>query len=82
MRQQHGIVTRLGSKIEVPVISDHIATSVKKPKKLNLSTYKLHAIGNYSATICQYGTVDSYSTQIVSSRILYIMSYIVITHSG
>ena len=33
----------------------------------NLSTYKLHALGDYATTICQRGTTDSYSTQMVSS---------------
>ncbi|KAF8501973.1 hypothetical protein JB92DRAFT_2658525, partial [Gautieria morchelliformis] len=32
-------------------------------KKLNLSTYKLHAMGDYVNTIRHLGTIDSYSTQ-------------------
>lgn len=36
-----------------------------KIKKLNLSTYKYHALGDYPNTIRQYGTTDSYSTQTV-----------------
>ena len=31
----------------------------------NLSTYKLHALGDYANTIHQQGTTDSYSTQMV-----------------
>ncbi|KAJ3559339.1 hypothetical protein NP233_g11288 [Leucocoprinus birnbaumii] len=31
---------------------------------LNLLTYKLHALGDYVATIIRFGTTDSYSTQI------------------
>lgn len=38
-----------------------------RPKTLNLRTYKLHALGDYTATIRLYGTTDSYSTQTVSS---------------
>lgn len=37
-------------------------------KKLNLSTYKLHAMGDYSSTIRKFGTVDSYSTQAVCTH--------------
>jgi hypothetical protein len=38
----------------------------RRPKTLNLQTYKVHSIGDYVETIKQYGTTDSYSTQIVS----------------
>lgn len=38
-------------------------TGVHHKKTLNLQTYKLHALGNYTETIRQYGTTDSYSTQ-------------------
>lgn len=37
-----------------------------KTKTLNINTYKFHAIGHYPASIKQYGTTDSHSTQIVS----------------
>lgn len=37
----------------------------KRPKTFNLSTYKLHALGDYVETIKLFGTADSYSTQIV-----------------
>ena len=33
--------------------------------RFNLSTYKLHALGDYASTIHQRGTTDSYSTQMV-----------------
>lgn len=33
--------------------------------KLNLSTYKYHALGDYPNTIRQFGTTNSYSTQMV-----------------
>ncbi|KAF8596783.1 hypothetical protein BDV93DRAFT_454284, partial [Ceratobasidium sp. AG-I] len=32
---------------------------------LNLSTYKMHLLGDYASTIGEYGTTDFYSTQIV-----------------
>ena len=37
-------------------------------KLLNLSTYKLHALGDYASTIRRYGTTDNYSTQTVITR--------------
>jgi hypothetical protein len=37
----------------------------KNAKHFNLTTYKLHAMGDYVNTIRKYGTVDSYSTQLV-----------------
>ena len=37
-----------------------------KKKKLNLNTYKFHALGDYVSTIRLFGTTDSYSTQVVS----------------
>jgi hypothetical protein len=38
----------------------------KEPKEHSLSTYKLHALGDYVKAIRRFGTTDSYSTQIVS----------------
>ncbi|KAI9454839.1 hypothetical protein HD554DRAFT_2178754 [Boletus coccyginus] len=38
--------------------------STPKPKGLNLKTYKFHAIGDYERTVTQFGTTDSYTTQI------------------
>lgn len=35
----------------------------RRPKVLNLRTYKLHALGDYANQIRLYGTTDSYSTQ-------------------
>jgi len=42
------------------------ASSGAKTKKFNLSTYKLHALGDYVKTIHLFGTTDSYTTQVVS----------------
>ena len=36
-----------------------------KQKKLNLNTYKFHALRDYVAAICCFRTTDSYSTQVV-----------------
>ncbi|KZV69074.1 hypothetical protein PENSPDRAFT_735574 [Peniophora sp. CONT] len=36
----------------------------RQKRTFNLATYKLHALGDYVAIIRQFGTTDSYSTQI------------------
>jgi len=36
------------------------------PKSFNLSTYNVHTLGHYPQTIWQFGTTDSYTTQIMS----------------
>ena len=40
------------------------ATGLKK-REFNLSTYKLHALGDYVNTIQEFRTTDNYSTQVV-----------------
>jgi hypothetical protein len=35
----------------------------RRRKTFNLSTYKLHSLGDYVATIRRFGTTDSYSTE-------------------
>lgn len=37
----------------------------RQTKTLNLSTYKVHSLGDYVPTIRAFGTTDSYSTQTV-----------------
>ena len=48
----------------------HINLTVKY-KRLNLTTYKYHALGDYPDMIRRYGTTDNYTTQIVSGRHLF-----------
>jgi hypothetical protein len=45
-------------------------STTRRLKSLNLNTYKLHALGDYTATIRRYGTTDSYSTEPVRSMFL------------
>jgi len=40
-------------------------TLKSKPKKLNLSTYKYHALGDYPDLVARFGTTDNASTQTV-----------------
>jgi len=37
----------------------------RRPKHLNLKTYKFHALGDYVSTIRRFGTTDSYTSQTV-----------------
>ena len=38
-----------------------------KQRTFNMSTYKLHALGDYVRTIWLFGTTDNYSTQVVGT---------------
>ena len=58
-RQKHMTASSSGGS-KLPV-----NTRGPKQKLLNLSTYKLHALGDYPNTIRRFGTTDSYSTQAV-----------------
>jgi hypothetical protein len=40
--------------------------SGRKERKLNLSTYKYHRLGDYVESIRRFGTADNYTTQTVS----------------
>lgn len=44
-------------------------SSARRPKGLNLQTYKLHSLADYPAHIRAFGTTDSYSTQTVSASL-------------
>jgi hypothetical protein len=49
------------------------ASSLRQPRKkksFNFQTYKFHALGDYVAVICRFGTTDSYSTEPVSHNLL------------
>jgi hypothetical protein len=46
--------------------SNNLNNNGRRLCKLNLDTYKAHLLANYHRTIEEYGTMDSYSTQIVS----------------
>jgi hypothetical protein len=43
--------------------------TARRSKTFNLQTYKLHALGDYSTSIRNFGTTDSYSTEPVSRHI-------------
>ena len=55
--------------------SEDAENQVKKAKKrrlqkrFNLSTYKIHALGNYARAIQLFGTMDGFTTQVVSDPI-------------
>ena len=45
------------------------ATAGQKVKKLNLATYKYHALADYAEAIRKFGPTDNYNTQIVCPSI-------------
>jgi hypothetical protein len=49
-------------------------SSGARPKNFNILTYKLHALGDYTASIRLFGTTDSYTTQIVGVSCLAILA--------
>ncbi len=49
-------------------IQTSAATTGKQRKTLNLNTYKDHSLGDYVESIRRNGTIDSYSTESVSTR--------------
>src|SRR4051794_13924981 len=40
------------------------SNTTRHAKKLNLSTYKFHALGDYPSTIKRFGPTSNYSTQL------------------
>jgi hypothetical protein len=56
-----------------------LGSSHPRIKKLNLSTYKFHALGDYPNTIQMFGTTDNYTTQTVSAWVL--PSFLLCTNS-
>jgi hypothetical protein len=54
------------------VATDNAAASRKKPKSLNLFTYKWHALGDYVRAIHLFGGTDGFSTQVVSKFFPYV----------
>ena len=49
----------------VPECAPPGGTAGKRLKSFSLQTYKVHALGDYVATIERFGTTDSYSTSTV-----------------
>ena len=70
-RRQEKSATNVVSGSRGPTASN---SNARKQKKLNLRTYKYHALGDYVDTIWRFGTTDSYSTQPVS---FYMIQYFV-----
>ena len=46
----------------------------RKPRMFNLSTYKIHSLGDYANAIRVFGTTDSYNTQVVGKSSLFQVS--------
>ena len=54
------------------------SVNTRRPKTLNLNTYKHHALGHYAATIRHYGMTDSYTTELVCTAQLIHLDYFLI----
>ena len=60
------VTSRTKKEVKKPTSREPQDKYAKRPKAFNLNTYKLHSLGDYTNAIRNYGTTDSYSTQIVS----------------
>lgn len=58
----NGVTSTSSSRAEKPQPSSNKGA---KDKLFNMGTYKLHALGDYVSYIRQFGTSDSYTTQVV-----------------
>lgn len=54
------------SKAKATAAAKNGPTAQAKLRKLNINTYKMHALGGYARAIRLHGTSDSYSSHIVS----------------
>lgn len=63
VRQRH---QKSGKGKEKAVAGSAASASGRKPKNLNLFTYKWHALGDYVRAIRLFGGTDGFSTQVVS----------------
>ena len=75
-QHQEKSVTSGASKSKRPMAPD---SKARKQKKINLMTYKYHALGHYVDTIRCFGTTDSYSTQPVSVQVYMMFCVISLT---
>ncbi|KIO07071.1 hypothetical protein M404DRAFT_137619 [Pisolithus tinctorius Marx 270] len=67
-RRQGSKVARAqgGSKAAAGSTATTKGAGSRKQRTFNMGTYKLHALGDYVASIRLFGTTDNYSTQVVS----------------
>ena|ERR1700722_16852829 len=54
-------------RAQVSVPTEQLGGKARRIKTLNLNTYKLHSLGDYTASIRKYGTSDSYTTELVGN---------------
>lgn len=69
-RQRHQLKSQAGNG----EAAASMPQAARRPKTFNLQTYKLHALGDYSASIRKFGTTDSYSTEPVGEHFLAVFS--------
>lgn len=61
----HPVAGQPEAGVEAPANVPSTRGSGRRAKTLNLNTYKFHSYGDYVATIRRYGTMDSYSSELV-----------------
>lgn len=69
-RRQHNQGLNISSSVSAVGQQD---LDSRRPKTLNLQTYKYHALGDYVETIKRLGTTDSYTSEAVRKLILLLM---------
>lgn len=60
-------VKKVKAQAQPTTTAQPAVTLERKRRKLNLQTYKYHALGHYPDTIRAFGTTDNYTTQPASS---------------
>ena len=71
--RQAVLATKAGQPANQTKSTSKAKTSASKIKSFNLNTYKIHALGSYVKAIQEYGTTDSYSTQVVGPNISHVL---------
>ena len=66
---QTGTASGSVAETATPVANASNKSATKTAKHFTLSTYKLHAVGDYADQIERYSSTDSFSTQSVSSQL-------------
>lgn len=74
-------IVRAGNKTGVntgEVKNQSKDASGPKRRVFNMKTFKIHELGHYVSDIHEFGTTDSYSTQIVGSQMLTIITILIL----
>ncbi len=70
-RRKAGLLAKKGPTDAEPTNGKKTRRRKQKQKSINLETFKLHNLPHYPRWIRWLGTTDNYSTQVVSSHVVY-----------